>query len=231
MLVLTSAVSFAAAVFFAVLAWRAHTMERQRSAARVCALMAAIEREPETPTLAPASAETACDALTMFASEPHAAPPRRAVLKVAVGMGMTAALAVGAMTVTREAGTSVSPIGGVRPSATLGSPARLELLSLSGVREQNTLVVSGLVRNTRSGGAIANVTAVVSAFDAAGALVASAHASLDVERLTPGEQSPFWVTLPDSGPVQWYRVAFRTKEGIVRHLDLRRAPNATPKAS
>jgi hypothetical protein len=65
------------------------------------------------------------------------------------------------------------------------------------------------------------ITAVVFAFDRAGAFMASGRAALDVNALGPGDQSPFIVNIPNVLDVARYRVTFRSSSGVVRHIDRR----------
>ena len=90
-------------------------------------------------------------------------------------------------------------------------------------REGTTLTVSGLVRNPAAGAAVNGVTAVVFAFDRNGAFVASGRAPLDFSSLAPGDESPFVVDVPNVSDVARYRVTFRSGNGVVRHIDQRRA--------
>jgi hypothetical protein len=88
-------------------------------------------------------------------------------------------------------------------------------------REGDRLTVSGLVRNPRGGGEVADVVAVVFAFNRSGVFVTSAKASLDFPKLAPGDESPFVVTIPGIADVGRYRVSFRTATGVVQHVDRR----------
>ena len=65
------------------------------------------------------------------------------------------------------------------------------------------------------------ITAVVFAFDRAGAFIASGRAALDESALGPGDQSQFIVNIPNMSDVARYRVTFRSSSGIVRHIDRR----------
>jgi hypothetical protein len=87
-------------------------------------------------------------------------------------------------------------------------------------RRDNTLTVTGLVRNAGRGPAD-HVIAVVFAFDRDGAFVASGRAPLDFSALAPGDESPFIVTVPNVTDVARYRVTFRTGDTVVRHVDRR----------
>jgi hypothetical protein len=54
-----------------------------------------------------------------------------------------------------------------------------------------------------------------------GAFVASARAPLDYQELTPGDESPFTVTVPNVSEVARYRVSFRNDRDVVSHVDRR----------
>jgi hypothetical protein len=109
--------------------------------------------------------------------------------------------------------------GGAQAASAADSP--LELLSLRHTRGAETLTVSGLVRNPRAGGARAGVTAVVFLFGKDGTFAASGRAPLDFQSLAPGDESPFIVSIPVTGPVTRYRVSFRTDAAVVPHVDAR----------
>jgi hypothetical protein len=79
--------------------------------------------------------------------------------------------------------------------------------------------VTGLVRNP--GSAPGPITAVVFAFDRDGGFVASGRAPLEFATIAAGDESPFQVTIPGVKDVGRYRVSFRTKDAVVRHVDRR----------
>jgi hypothetical protein len=88
-------------------------------------------------------------------------------------------------------------------------------------RDGDNLTVSGLVRNPHAGAHATRVTAVILAFNRAGAFINSARAPLDFTTLEPGDESPFVVTIPSAADVGRYRVSFRTDAGVIRHIDRR----------
>jgi hypothetical protein len=136
----------------------------------------------------------------------------RPTIKLAAGGIMALVIVIGAIIGMRSAG--------VPPSGSTGA-APLELMSMRYQREGTTLTVSGLVRNPAAGAAVNGLTAVVFAFDGSGGVVASGRAPLDVNRLSPGAESPFVVAVPNVSSIARYRVSFRTDHGIVRHVDRR----------
>jgi hypothetical protein len=183
--------------------------ERARSDARVAALAAAID---------PAADD---DVFALFASEEARpqAPRRHPATTLGIGVAVVAAVLLAAG-VTAAMRTGRAPASAAVPAT--DSP--LTLLSMRHERSASTLTVTGLVRND----AISRtdpLVAVVFAFDRAGDFVASARAPVDLGELSPGDESPFRVAIPNVPDVGRYRVSFRTESGLVRHLD-RRAEGA-----
>lgn len=206
-------VSMASAVGFGGFAWHLLREERQRSAARVAALSSAIDAAtPAAPT--PGVSE-------LFAPKSSAAAHGNPFIKVAVGALMAVVLIVVIASANRGPDAA-----GARANARSGVSAPLELISMRHTRDGDTLTVSGLVRNPRAGADATRVTAVILAFNRAGAFVNSARAPLDFTTLEPGDESPFVVTVPSAADVGRYRVSFRTDSGVVRHVD-RRTADAT----
>ena len=111
----------------------------------------------------------------------------------------------------------------VSAAATTASRAEspLELISLRHERRNAGLAITGLVRNPSRGAAVDNVDAVVFLFDQQGRFVTSARAAVDYKTLTPGDESPFVISLDAESNVARYRVSFRTAEGVVPHVDRR----------
>jgi uncharacterized protein YqjF (DUF2071 family) len=108
-------------------------------------------------------------------------------------------------------------------SASNGAPA-LELLSLRDSRQGDALTITGVVRNPRGGDALNRVTVTALTFDASGAYVATGRSLIDVTALTPGDESPFVVTVPSAANVARYRIAFRAEDGrVIAHTDRRQS--------
>jgi len=120
-------------------------------------------------------------------------------------------------------------------AATTAAPeaaAPLELMALRHARQGDALVISGLVRNPEGGRAISGLTAIAFAFDRDGRFLTSGRATLDFPRLSPGDESPFSIAIPDGAAVGRYRISFRNDSGILPHLDRRGdAPVAPAQAS
>lgn len=201
-------VSLLSAAGFGGFAWHLLREERRRSAARVAALSSAIDATmPATPTVGVGD---------LFAPKPSAAAHGSPLIKFAVGVLMAVVLIV----VVASANRGSDNVDETARAAARES-APLELVSMRHTREGDTLTVSGLVRNPRAGTNATRVTAVILAFNRAGAFVNSARAPLDFTTLEPGEESPFVVTVPSAADVGRYRVSFRTDAGVVRHVDRR----------
>ncbi len=206
-------VSLIAAAGFALVTWRILADDRRRSAARVAALASAIDGG--IPRTAPASAPVAV--ASMFTTTPGGSLKSRPLIKAAVVAAMGIAIVVAVAMSSR--GKDDSPTPASASAARQAAP--LELVSMRHAREGNSLTVSGLVRNPRSGSPAARITAVVFAFDKPGTFVASGRAPLDFTTLEPGDESPFVVTIPNVANVGRYRVSFRTESGMLRHIDRR----------
>jgi hypothetical protein len=210
-LIVLAVASFIAAAGFGWFAWRLLRDERQRSAARVAALSAAIDAGVTVPR---GSAPVAVGSL--FSPEHSDAARGVPVIKVAVGLVMATALIVTVAMANR--GTSDTQ---AVPGAANRGGAPLELVSMRHEREGTTLTVMGLVRNPRNGRSVERVTAVVFAFNRSGEYIASGRAQLDFTTLEAGDESPFVVKVPGVSDVGRYRVSFRTEAGVVRHVDRR----------
>jgi hypothetical protein len=206
-------VSLISAAGFGGFAWHLLREDRQRSAARVAALSSAIDAgSPAAPMRGVSD---------LFDPQPSAAAGGNPMIKAAVGVAMAVVLIVVVASANRRSDEPAASGGG---AARVSAP--LELISMRHMRDGNTLTVSGLVRNPRAGAHATRVTAIILAFNRAGAFINSARAPLDFTTLEPGDESPFVVTLPSAGDVGRYRVSFRTEGGVIRHVD-RRASDST----
>jgi hypothetical protein len=97
----------------------------------------------------------------------------------------------------------------------------LELVSLGHQRRNSSLALTGLVRNPSTGQPVEQLSAVAFLFDREGRFVTSAKADVDFRKLTPGDESPFVITVDAPSTVARYRVSFRTEAGVVPHVDRR----------
>jgi hypothetical protein len=206
LLLVLTVVAFVAAAGFAAIAWRLVREDRQRSAARVAALGAAIDAEVP-PDAAPVPVSS------LFTIEPGTSVRGRPLVKAAVVGVMAVIVVVAAAMGNRSPATPAA--AGAR------AQAPLELMSMRHSRDGTTLTVTGLVRNPAGGAEARRIVAVVFAFDRTGGFTASGRAPLDFVVLEPGGESPFVVTIPNVVEVGKYRVSFRTERGMMRHVDRR----------
>ena len=216
-------VSLVAALGFGAVAWRLLREERRRSQARVAALAAAIDAgAPRASHPAPAGGRVEPVAVgTLFAAEPSAAVQGSPRVKIAVGAVMAAVVIAALAVANRPSTPSRSNQSAAAAARGATADAPLELVSMGHTRVGETLTVTGLVRNPHAGGDVSRISAVVLAYNRAGALVATGRAPLDITTLAPGDESPFVVRIPGVAEVARYRVSFRTERGIVRHIDRR----------
>ena len=213
-------VSVIAAVGFGWFAWRLREEERRRSAARVAALSSAIDAV-DAASFDAGMAHAPVAVKGLFAPEHSAAAGGAPVIKLAVGVAMAVVLLVAIAMSNRGPGDDTASSTPAPTAASSQGAAPLELISMRHERDGTTLKVAGLVRNPRKAGKIGRVTAVVFAFNRAGAFVTSGSAGLDFTTLDPGDESPFVVTIPGITDVGRYRVSFRTDAGVMRHVDRR----------
>jgi len=217
--VIVTVLSLVTAATFGVIAWRTVRREQLRSEARVASLSSAIDdtlqsriASPQSPIPNPGPAEDAFPSL--FEASHRPALRRRPLLTAGAGLAaVLAVVVVIAMTGDRHDPYKEAPAVPPRES--------LELLSMRSARDGTTLAITGLVRN-RSEAQSDAITAVVSAFDRNGHVVASGSAPLAT--LAPGDESLFVVTIPHVNDLARYRVSFRTSAGVLRHVDRRADP-------
>jgi VWFA-related protein len=175
MLIFITIVAVLAASLCAAQAWRLTRDAQQRSAARVAALSAAID--PPRSGLMP----------SLFADGAPGATALHPLLKAGFGFATVVALIVVV--------AAASDLLGRSPAGPESSSAVLALLSMHHERELQSLTVKGLVRNQGRASA-QRVTAIVLVFDREGQAVGSAHAPLQRQTLSPGDESAFSVAIP-----------------------------------
>jgi hypothetical protein len=243
-------VSLVVALAMCVIAWRLMRDDKRRAAARIAALSAAagvdaptdfaelpIAERPAQPPAArtpwkPApfdstSTRQRTDDLSLTGDTTIGAPStgflgsariehgsgsRQRGLAIATVAFFIAITGGFIWTMSEPEGTSAVAVGPNRP---------LELVSLSHARDNNTLAVSGLVRNPASGQPVEKLSAVVFLFDRTGTFVSSSRAHVDFLKLAAGDESPFVVSIDAPPTVARYRVSFRTDDGVVPHIDRR----------
>ena len=198
----------AAAIVLIVLIWSMRRAERRRSDVRVALLASAID--PGIDDSGP----------LLFSPERSSFADDHPLLRVTAAAVLVVALALITALATHDRRESPA-LEALHPRT-----PPLALLSMRHEQRGDTLTVTGLVRNHGSVPA-ESVTAIVFAFDHAGAFVASARAPLDFRTLGPGEESPFRVAVPHVTGVSRYRVSFRDDTGIIRHVDRRKQGSAS----
>jgi hypothetical protein len=240
-LVTVTLLSMAMAASLSVIVWRMLRDERRRSDARVVALTAKASTsklEPRSSNIgprdfdleireAPAPASVSATASRMFVGRQVSSPwgPRFVVM---AGLGLVVAsvilfalTATGKAASTRQAGRTAVTAAAAETGTTPGG-AGLELLSLRDTRQPGSLTITGLVQNPRGGAPLSRVTVTAYAFDDNGAFLASGRALIDVTALSPGDESPFVVSVPVTETVARYRIGFRGEDGrVIAHIDKR----------
>lgn len=244
-LVTVTLLSMAMAASLSVIVWRMLRDERQRTEARVVALTMAArppasnarpgtrDSGPGTPDQRPGTRDLLLRdspvRSTQLFTEPERSSPWGRRFAVMGGLGLViaslilASLTASGRSVTRR-GTAVANAAATAPHAGVSpaSAAGLELLSLRDARQPGLLTITGLVQNPRGGAALSRVTVTAYAFDDKGTFLASGRALIDVPALTPGDESPFVVSVPVTETVARYRIGFRGEDGrVIAHIDKR----------
>ena len=222
-LVSIAALSLVLAIGMGLILFKVLRDERQRSDARV-ALLAAATARFDLPLAGPL--HTTADATTpvrtradLFAAgDEPSAWPRRAAVAAAVAAAVDLG---GYLMLPGRPAPAPAP-------AVASAAAPLELISLRYTQDANALTITGAVQNPRNGAAVSQVFATVLLFGPDGSFLTSARAGLDFTILSPGDESPFVVTVPVTSPVARYRVGFRTADGaVIAHVDRRAEATST----
>ena len=216
-LAIATALSVIVAAIASVVAWTAKRDERQRAAARVAMLAAAIHEGEVDPPLGPSPSGGERPGLLV---DPAASPTRRLAAVGAVGVVVVGAIT--GLVLMAESGSRDTRPG---QRALRSADAPLELVALEHDRDDSRFVVRGIVRNPASAATRRGLAAVVLIFSSDGGFIASGRAPMATAALAPGAETPFVVTLPDADSVDRYRVSFRIGDRIVPHVD-RRGRNA-----
>jgi hypothetical protein len=196
-LLIVTLLSLALAATMSLVAWRVVREERRRSDARVAALAAEIHGEAQ-----PVGHE-------LFVTEDASRGSRAAIIAgAALGLG-----ALAAVLLLTSSGTT-APV-----TAPISAPVPLELVALDHVRDGDSLVIRGAVRNAANGTPMDRVSVVVLAFGPGGAAVATERAPVDPAFLAPGGEAAFTTTVRNAAAVERYRVSFRSDERVVDHVD------------
>jgi hypothetical protein len=212
--------SLAMAGTLSVIVWRMLRDERARSEARVATLasMAAAPAAASPPDLPLRQAPPSVG--TMF-TEPEQASPWGNRFAVMAAFALVAASVV--LFALAASGTRASARSETSAAAsTAAQSPGLELLSLRDERQRDTLTITGLVHNPRTGTLLSRVAVTAYTFDEAGSFLASGRALIDVTSFAAGDDSPFVVTVPVTGAVARYRIGFRSEDGrVLAHVDRR----------
>jgi hypothetical protein len=197
----------------ALMTWSLLRRERERGAARIAALTAAID--PTSDTQPGADLASLMPVHMFAATDAPVEGGGKIRLTVIAAMAVIALIALASQyrSASREASTV----------AAVAATAPLELMSMRHVQDGGAFTIRGLVRNPRESRPVSGLIAVVLAFDRQGMFLTSARAPIDFTTLEPGDESPFAVRLPATGDVARYRVTFRTESGVLRHVDRREA--------
>jgi hypothetical protein len=249
-LVMVTLLSMGMAGALSVIVWRMLRDERQRSDARVASLVALaaapvspvpvvspIARQSPPPVDLPirpaavarrGAAAPAGRVGDLFVEHVEEESPWRNRFVVMAALGLVIASATlftlaAKGRVTPRPASHALPIANAQPAAPpAAAQPGLELVSMRDARDGGALTITGMVRNPHTGALLTRVSVTAYAFDANGAFLASGRALLDVTSLTPGDESPFVVSVPVSGAVARYRIGFRGEDGrVIAHVDKR----------
>jgi hypothetical protein len=212
-------------------AWTGRRDQRRRSAGRVALLAAAIHRLDDAVIDDLPLHGTTVTAPFVGPVEPLA---RRVPLSVVGTVALVAGVVVAVLALTTTTrsfpvasagGTAVETPAPTRRPASPAAPrtaaAPLELMALGHEREQDRLVVRGIVRNPGRGVGPAHLAVVVLLFDADGAFLTSGRAEISRTSLPGAAEVPFIVAIPQAANVGRYRVSFRSDDRVVPHVDRR----------
>lgn len=227
-MLIVTLMSIAVAASASAVAWKVVHEERRRSNARVAALSAAIHRTGiEVAPIAHGGTETIGNVLAEFHAE---GANRRVPLALGIGafvFGIVAALGYAATSRVRSTSEVVTGASSIpteqartRSRAPLGASS-LELVALTHEREDNRLIVRGVVKNPAEGEEMRRLSVVVLLFNAEGGFLTSGRGEVNSGTLDSGAEVPFMVNIPGAGNVARYRVSFRSGDRVVPHVDRR----------
>ena len=198
--------------------WRLLRDERQRSEARIAALVAALDGDRAAPPL-PAG---------LGPPEDAGATGRPAqVAGLAAAAGLVLAVVLVTVIGLREAGGEGSASGASGAPAAQAAMPPIELLALEHEPAGAMLAIRGSMR-VADASASGPVAVLATALDAAGATVASRR--VDLPSLAPGAESRFTVEVP-AASVTRYRISFLRGDVTVPHVDLRASAQGVGAAS
>lgn len=199
--------------------------ERRRSAARLAALAGEFKRQssgPQFPTQTTQPSEMPAD------SE---AGPRTELFGARVeladgGVNRVARIAAAGLIMAVMASIVATALI-IRPQDNRAdneaeAGALVELTALTHKQQGGRLAISGTVRNSLGGPDQERLSVLATAFDDEGFVVASGRAPLTIERLPPGTELGFAVSL-QTEQAQRFRISFVVDDATVPHLDRRAA--------
>jgi hypothetical protein len=234
------------AIGLTIVLLRLMRQDRQRSEARVLALVTLaanparaafdappvrLERRAAAGRIEPAAQKplrraAAVDAPAIETPELfEPAVPRAASHLLYIGIG--AAIMVTLIAIGFRWSLSSAQAPTTETSAAVTAPAAAaQPLSLVSLRHEQssdgTLVISGVVANPAGSVTRDRIFAAAALVGAGGELIATARAPLDFTSLAAGEESPFVVRISGAGNVARYRIGFRDAAGnAVAHIDRR----------
>jgi hypothetical protein len=203
-----------AVIVLAALTLHLIRLERRRSDARVAALAAVID-DPEW--------ETRWEDEERFDEVRDSPPTVSLVVPEVPHPSRAPAFAAAALVILVASGLLVVGMSGGSRTTRHAAAARvssIELVSMRHALDGETLIVSGIVRNS-STSATPALSAVVSVLGRDGQVVARGESQLDPVVLGPGRETTFRVSVSEVGDPGRYRVAFVNGSQIVPHVDRR----------
>ncbi len=161
----------------------------------------------------------------LFVEKDQGSPWGRRVWVMGALAAVVAAIGFGIVSLSGTR-TPPAPAPSAVQTPAAAEPQPLELMSLRHLQQAQSLTVTGLVQNPRTGAPLSRVVVTAFAFGPDGTFLSSSRAPLDFTTLAPGDESPFVVTVPVTGVVSRYRIGFRADDGnVIAHVD-KRAPEA-----
>ena len=216
-LVSIAGLSLFLAIAMGVILFKVLREDRQRSDARVAALVVASATLEPSAALRDREVESA-PALTLGPGELFAVPRESSPWGRRIGVAATVAAVIAtAGYVMMPAAATDSAV-----SASAAQNVPLELLTLTHTHQPSGLTITGSVYNPRGAAPVSQVFASAILFGPDGNFLTSGRAALDFTTLAPGQESPFVISVPVTGTVARYRVGFRAADGsVIAHVDRR----------
>jgi hypothetical protein len=229
LLIIVTAAALALAIAMGLILAILLREERRRSNARAALLaeMAAEDTAADYPLADPTDEFEIVRATSddLFAPAPAKSPwPQRVAIA-----GALAVVLGGIGLLARTWPSSRTPVATVVTTPAASAAVLLDLLSLRHSQEAESLTITGLVQNPRSGTPLSKITATAMLFGADGAFISSGRTPLDLTTLRPGDESGFVITVPmaagTAATVTRYRIGFRSEDGrVIGHIDRRTTP-------